>query len=257
MTTPVHSQFEAVLQAGLVIVVGSVAACASWSHVVELAERHGQPGWLAVADAAVLETMAVSMGLELRRRRRTGAPIVFVSGVLLGAVTLQLAAQVAQAPRTFWGWTMAALPAVGFLLLAKAAIARVPVMPTESMTTSTVDARPERTFASGEPDAHEGQHVKGESGSQDVPDRSQGRRTPTAENELLAAGRQVADALAMQSIPLTRAALIRELRSRGVAIGTARAGMLLAELKRFQAPSETQGRSATHAPKHALVEVSA
>jgi peptidoglycan/LPS O-acetylase OafA/YrhL len=123
---------ESAAQLALMLGVGSVAACASWSHVVDLAEQNGQPGWLAVADAAVLETLAVSMGLDVRRRRRNGESTRFALCVLVAAVVLQLAAQVAQAPVTFWGWTMAALPAVGFLLLVKVAMTRTAALPAAS-----------------------------------------------------------------------------------------------------------------------------
>lgn len=132
---------ETLAQAGLLLGVGSVAASASWSHVVSLANRHGQPGWLALADAAVLETLAVSMGLEIRRRRRRHEPLTFAAAVLVTAVALQLAAQVAQAPRSFWGWTMAALPAIGFLVLAKTSISRTDDIGPASPADAPAEAR--------------------------------------------------------------------------------------------------------------------
>jgi hypothetical protein len=104
------------------LAVGAVAAAASWAHVVSLARLHGQAGWLAVADAAVIETAAVSAGLEVRRRRQAGQSAVFVLVVLVVAVVLSLAAQVAEAERSIWGWTLAAIPAAGFLVLVKIAL---------------------------------------------------------------------------------------------------------------------------------------
>jgi hypothetical protein len=115
---------ESAVQVALMVAVGGVAGAAAWSHVVSLAVAHGQPGWLAWADAAVIETLAVSAGLEIRRRRRGGQPAGVVLVVLVAAVALSLAAQVAEAEPTPWGWVMAAVPAVGFLVMAKIALGR-------------------------------------------------------------------------------------------------------------------------------------
>lgn len=87
-------RWENRLQVAVMLAVGAVAAAASWSHVIGLAAAHGQDGWLAVADAAVIESAAVSAGLEMRRRRRSGAPTRAVTVVLVVAVALQLAAHV-------------------------------------------------------------------------------------------------------------------------------------------------------------------
>jgi hypothetical protein len=227
MTASSHARAEAAAQVGLMLGVGSVAACASWSHVVDLAASHGQQGWLAVADAAVVETLAVSMGLEIRRRRRTGESGRFAVCVLIAAVTLQLSAQVAQAPRTFWGWTMAALPAIGFLLLAKVAIARGPLVPRAPGFGGVTSADGRAASDAGERRVGAGEVVR--------PARP--RVSPAApldavvDPQLLAAGRSVAADLADSQEALTRVALIRGLRQRGVAVGTARAGRLLTALK--------------------------
>jgi hypothetical protein len=113
---------ESAVQALLTVAVGGVAGAAAWSHVMRLATVHGQPGWLAVADAAVIETLAVSAGLEIRRRRRNRQPVRTVVAVLVAAVALSLACQVATAEPSPWGWVMAAVPAAGFLAMAKIAL---------------------------------------------------------------------------------------------------------------------------------------
>lgn len=207
---------EAGAQVALMLGVGSVAGCASWSHVVDLANRHGQPGWLAVADAAVLETLAVSMGLEVRRRRRSGEGVLFAGCVLVTAVALQLAAQVAQAPRTFWGWTMAALPAVGFLVLAKTAIGRSAPDREARRTPAADQAAPSSTAL---PQPHS------------TPETATGDRPAPGPDHLLSAARLVAQDLAHQRVSLTRASLLGGLRSRGVKVGTSRASQLLAALR--------------------------
>ncbi len=133
---------EAAVQVALMVGVGGVAGAASWAHVVALAVAHGQPGWLAVADAAVVETTAVSAGLEVRRRRRAGYPAGSVVAVLVAAVALSLAAQVAQAQRSPWGWVLAAVPAAGFLVLVKLALSAraVPAGPDRDGTLPAVPA---------------------------------------------------------------------------------------------------------------------
>jgi hypothetical protein len=132
VSAPHADRAEAAVQVGLMLAVGGVAAAASWAHVVSLAAAYGQPGWLAVADAAVIETTAVSAGLEVRQRRRAGRPAGFVLAALVVAVVLSLAAQVAEAERSVWGWVLAAVPALGFLVLVKIALGRTPAaVPTE------------------------------------------------------------------------------------------------------------------------------
>jgi hypothetical protein len=222
-----HARAESAAQVGLMLGVGSVVACASWSHVVDLAASHGQQGWLAVADAAVVETLAVSMGLEIRRRRRTGESGRFAGCVLIAAVTLQLSAQVAQAPRTFWGWTMAALPAIGFLLLAKVAIARGPLVPRDPGFGGVATA--DEKTASDASERRVGAHEVVRPPRPNVSPAAQ--LDAIVDPQLLAAGRSVAADLAGSQEALTRVALIHGLRQRGVAVGTARAGRLLTALK--------------------------
>lgn len=219
---------EGATQLALMLGVGSIAACASWSHVVDLAERNGQPGWLAIADAAVLETLAVSMGLDVRRRRRGGESTRFPLCVLVAAVALQLAAQVAQAPMTFWGWTMAALPAVGFLLLVKVAMSRTAAVPTASPAASSSSPVGRPVVDAATPLAH----APGADG--DTPTGHAVASTGAgaqADDHLLSAGRAVAADLARHESRLTRASLMAGLRGRGLRIGTARAGELLAALR--------------------------
>lgn len=126
VAAPRTDRAESAVQVALMLAVGGVAAAASWAHVVSLAASHGQPGWLAIADAAVIETTALSAGLEVRRRRRSGRAPTFVLVALVVAVVLSLAAQVAEAERSVWGWVLAAVPALGFLVLVKIALGRTP-----------------------------------------------------------------------------------------------------------------------------------
>ncbi len=173
------------MQVGLMLAVGGVAACASWSHVLDLARAHGQSGWLAWAVAACTETAAVSAGLEVRRRRRTDGPIGLPVTVLLLATVLQLAAQVAQAEPTPWGVVLAAVPAVTFLVLVKLALSRGPAVVVEADRSTKAPARsgkaPARSTrpATRPVDPIEGRSVGSGAGSIDpgAPDRVDRRRS--------------------------------------------------------------------------------
>ncbi len=104
------------------LAIGTAAGAASFTHVHNVAAAHGQPGWLAWADAVVLELMSIAAGLELRRRKRAGTSTVFPATVLACAVALSLAAQVVEAERSPVGWIAAAVPALGFLVMVKVAL---------------------------------------------------------------------------------------------------------------------------------------
>jgi Protein of unknown function (DUF2637) len=113
---------EAVVQVVIMLAIGCAAGAASFTHVHAVAAVHGQGGWLAWADAVVLELMSIASGLELRRRRHHGYPVTFPAVVLICAVVLSLAAQVVQAEPSVIGWIAAALPALGFLTMVKIAL---------------------------------------------------------------------------------------------------------------------------------------
>ncbi|WP_433612606.1 DUF2637 domain-containing protein [Dactylosporangium sp. CA-139114] len=110
-------------------VVAGAAGPASFTHVHNVASNHGQPGWLAWADAVVLELMSVASGLELRRRKRSGNATTFPAIVLGCAVALSLAAQVVQAEASLIGWAAAAIPALGFLVMVKIALGHTTAKP--------------------------------------------------------------------------------------------------------------------------------
>jgi hypothetical protein len=119
-----RSRTEATVQVLILLAIGGCAAAASFTHVHNVAAAHGQPGWLAWADAVVLELMSIATGLEIRRRHRAGQPAGFVVGVLIAAVTLSLSAQVVEAEASVIGWLAAALPALGFLACVKLVLTR-------------------------------------------------------------------------------------------------------------------------------------
>ncbi len=130
---------ESIAQVLILLVVGGMAAAASFTHVHNVAASHGQPGWLAWADAVVLELMSIATGLEIRRRHRAGQAAGFVLWVLVAAVALSLSAQVVEAERSVVGWIAAALPALGFLASVKIVLIRTPATVAAEVEPSTVD----------------------------------------------------------------------------------------------------------------------
>jgi hypothetical protein len=125
-TRPRTGRAEGVVQVLILLAIGTCAAAASFTHVHNVAQAHGQPGWLAWADAVVLELMSIATGLEIRRRHRGRQRAGFVMWVLICAVSLSLAAQVVEAEPSIVGWLAAALPALGFLACVKIVLARTP-----------------------------------------------------------------------------------------------------------------------------------
>lgn len=101
--------------------LGGIGASAGFMHTHEWAIANGQTGWLAWADAVVIEGMAVVAGFEVYRDQQRGNTkfITFPMGVLVVAFIIQMTAQVALAPVTVAGWLLAATPALGFLVIVK------------------------------------------------------------------------------------------------------------------------------------------
>jgi peptidoglycan/LPS O-acetylase OafA/YrhL len=120
----VGSRFETGLQTVLIVGTAMIAFGGSLGHAVQLAVDHGQNVYYASATAVLVETTALSATLELRRRRRAGQPTWFPILVLIAGAALSLAVQIACAQRSVWGWILAAIPVVSFLVLMKFVLAR-------------------------------------------------------------------------------------------------------------------------------------
>jgi len=112
-----------VIRIVVTVLLGGIGAAAGFKHTHDWAVTHGQTGWLAWADAVVIEGIAVVAGFEIHRdqhsvnrpRRRVSFPMV----VLVAGFGVQMAAQVALAEPTVPGWLLAAMPALGFLVVVK------------------------------------------------------------------------------------------------------------------------------------------
>jgi hypothetical protein len=223
------------------LAIGGAAGAASFTHVHNVAAGHGQPGWLAWADAIVLELMSIASGLELRRRRRAHTSPRFPAVVLGCAVVLSLAAQVVEAEPSPIGWTAAAIPALGFLVMVKVALGHTggpsdhapsTLNDTANRTESKDRPAPAPTVsAAADPDPR----------STTVRRRSPG---PSAEPDnlrtVLPAARAVRDHLAANGEPLTRGALAHHLRAGGNTVSNSKVSALLKTLRSEREPSPTR-----------------
>ncbi|WP_431876174.1 DUF2637 domain-containing protein [Amycolatopsis sacchari] len=110
------------------VVLGGIGGAAGFTHTHDWAVHHGQTGWLAWADAVVIEGIAIVAGFEVRRDHQCGNPrkLTFPLLVLIAGFGIQMTAQVALAEPTPSGWLLAAMPALGFLVVVKLLLRRAP-----------------------------------------------------------------------------------------------------------------------------------
>ncbi|MGW2219513.1 DUF2637 domain-containing protein [Nonomuraea sp. NPDC001684] len=108
------------LDTGPVLVLAAIAGAGSFTHIRDTATEHGQTGWMSWAVAVCIDLTCVMAARERqrdkrisnRRRGRLSWPVL----VLTGGIVLSLAANLAQADPTVWGWITAATPAAAFLI---------------------------------------------------------------------------------------------------------------------------------------------
>ncbi len=79
------------------------------------------------ANAAISELIPLAAPLTIRRRKRAGQPIGYPMFLLVAAVSLSLAAQLAVAKPGLSGWLLSAVPALAFLGLSKLVLAPTPM----------------------------------------------------------------------------------------------------------------------------------
>ncbi|MFI7455617.1 DUF2637 domain-containing protein [Nonomuraea sp. NPDC049714] len=108
------------LDTGPVLVLAVIAGAGSFTHIRETATEHGQTGWMAWAVAVCIDLTCVMAARERQRDKKTGkgrqGRITWPVLVLTGGIVLSLAANLAQADPTVWGWITAATPAAAFLI---------------------------------------------------------------------------------------------------------------------------------------------
>ncbi|GGL19186.1 hypothetical protein Sme01_36300 [Sphaerisporangium melleum] len=108
------------LDSGPVAVVALIAGAGSFTHIRDTATQHGQTGWMAWAVAVCVDLTCVMAARERQRDKRTGRTraglVSWPTLVLAGGILLSLAANLAQAHPSVWGWVTAATPAAAFLV---------------------------------------------------------------------------------------------------------------------------------------------
>ncbi|MEV0327449.1 DUF2637 domain-containing protein [Micromonospora echinospora] len=120
---------EGVVLVLIVLVVGGLAGAASFTHVHDWTMANSPAGtgdWFGWANAAISELLPLAALLTIRRRRRTGEPIGYPMFLLVAAVALSLAAQLAVAKPGLSGWLLSAVPALAFLGLTKLVFSSTP-----------------------------------------------------------------------------------------------------------------------------------
>lgn len=133
---------ETVARLGILLAIGGMAGAAAFTHVHDLTVAHGQPDWIGWANAVAVELMAIYLGLDIRNRRRAGRPVGLVAALLGCFALLSLAAQVADAEPTVWGWIVAAVPSLAFLALVKVVLSSTPTVQSEDTPTVDLDVEP-------------------------------------------------------------------------------------------------------------------
>ncbi|GAB7047575.1 DUF2637 domain-containing protein [Catenuloplanes indicus] len=127
----------------ILLAIGGMAGAAAFTHVHDLTVAHGQPDWIGWANAVAIELMAIYLGLEIRARRRAGRKVGFVAVLLIGFALLSLAAQVAEAELSVWGWIVAAVPSLAFLALVKVVLSSAPALAAGSDAPDVADKTPD------------------------------------------------------------------------------------------------------------------
>lgn len=248
---PGRQRLEDRAQVAIMLLIGGAAGAASFTHVHDVAAAHGQPGWLAWADAIVLELTSIAAGLELRRNRRLGKSIAFPATMLTAAVLLSLAAQVVEAEASVIGWIAAALPALGFLAMVKIALGRAdPTPPTSTARPAPTEPEPPRTVDTSVPDNQPPVRVAAAT----VPDSATGvpavadqpsavpDHQPSTDEDgpevtaLVPAARTAARTLTAEGTPLSRKALAHQLRADGHQLSNATASALVRVLRAETTP---------------------
>jgi hypothetical protein len=141
MTTPARAQqVECLVLIAILVTVGGFAGLASFTHVKDWTLDNSPTGtgaWFGWANAAISELIPIAALLTIRRRKRTGQPIGYPMSLLVAAVALSLAAQLAVAKPGLSGWLLSAVPALAFLGLSKLVLAPTPT-PATPQTTADV-----------------------------------------------------------------------------------------------------------------------
>ncbi|WP_442935261.1 hypothetical protein [Micromonospora sp. CPCC 206061] len=104
----------------------------------------GTPGWFGWANAVISELVPIAALLTIRRRKRSGGPILYPMALLIAAAGLSLAAQLGVAVGHVGpsGWLLSAVPAIAFMALVKLVLAPVKASTPDTNTTEVASTKP-------------------------------------------------------------------------------------------------------------------
>ncbi|MEU7934540.1 hypothetical protein [Micromonospora echinofusca] len=117
-------RLEGVALVVILLAVGGMAGAASFTHVKDWTMIHAPTGtheWFGWSNAVISELTPAAALLVIRRRRRLDpdASVFYPLSILVGAVALSLAAQIAVANDSFSSRLLSSVPALAFLALSK------------------------------------------------------------------------------------------------------------------------------------------
>ncbi|MBQ0897138.1 DUF2637 domain-containing protein [Micromonospora sp. U56] len=122
-------RIEGLLLVVILLLVAGFAGAASFTHVKDWTLDNSPAGtgaWFGWANAVISELVPVAALLTIRRRRRAGDSIRYPMFLLVAAVALSLAAQLAVAKPGLSGWLLSAVPALAFMGLSKLVLTTAP-----------------------------------------------------------------------------------------------------------------------------------
>ncbi|MEV4660287.1 DUF2637 domain-containing protein [Micromonospora sp. NPDC049301] len=122
-------RIDALVLVVILLIVAAFAGAASFTHVKDWTLGNSPAGtgeWFGWANAVISELIPAAALLTIRRRRRSGGPIGYPMFLLIAAVALSLAAQLAVAKPGLSGWLLSAVPALAFIGLSKLVLSTAP-----------------------------------------------------------------------------------------------------------------------------------
>ncbi|GAA4718907.1 hypothetical protein [Phytohabitans rumicis] len=146
-------RFEGVVLVLIVIAVGTAAGAASFTHVKDWTLDNSPTGtgaWFGWANAVISELVPIAALLTIRRRKRTGGPILYPMALLVLAAGLSLAAQLGVAVGEVGpsGWLLSAVPALAFMALVKLVLAPVKTSTSDATTVHEANSTEDAPHAS-------------------------------------------------------------------------------------------------------------
>jgi hypothetical protein len=241
---PENSRVDAVIKllaCATVVVLAGIAAAISYSHMHELAVRHGEAGWRGHAFPLSVDGIELTASLVLlaHRRAATRAGVLPWAALIAGTVA-SLAANVAVGAVDVIGRAVAGWPAIALLVAIKLLAG---LLDSQSDHAAPVVDEPEPAEPVASPvDRHQTATAKSSSLGDELAARrtratrrTGATRSRAEDADLVAAARTAHSELSAAGQRLSHRSLVRALRRNGHAVSNARAGQLLTLLRGSEA----------------------